>query len=48
MTETLTGPGLATAVLAWSLVLTLSIVMLSAATRFALLVWIDMQNRFRR
>jgi hypothetical protein len=48
MAETLTGPGLAAAVLSWSLVLTLSIAMLSAATRFALLIWTDTQNRFRR
>jgi hypothetical protein len=48
MTESLTGPGLAGVVLVWSLVLTLSIAMLSAAIWFAVLIWTDMQNHFRR
>ena len=48
MAETLIGPGLAAAVVTWSIVLTLSISMLSAAAWFALLVWTDMQNHFRR
>ena len=48
MTEALTGPGLAAAVLTWSLVLTLSIAMFSAAIWFASLIWTDMRNHFRR
>lgn len=48
MAESLTGPGLAAAVLVWSIVLALSITLLSAATRFALLVFADTRNRFRR
>jgi hypothetical protein len=48
MTESLTGPGLAAAVLVWSIVLALSITMLSVAAWFALLVLTDMQNHFRR
>lgn len=34
MTEQLTGPGLAAAVLAWSIVITLSVAMISAAAFF--------------
>jgi hypothetical protein len=39
MTESLTGPGLAAAVLVWSIVLTLSVTMVSAAAWFAALAW---------
>ena len=39
MTESLTGPGLAAAVLVWSIVLTLSVTMFSAAAWFAALAW---------
>lgn len=39
MTEQLTGPGLAAAVLVWCIVIALSIAMLSAVACFVAMLW---------